>query len=165
MYRRVRQLACSDEIDSHGNIHKIREDLSLPRFPSCPRERTGEFPDSSRLVSADPAGVPLTRFIFIPDYQPEEDNGNWTCVAGLKGENNYVEEAWDFINVTRDTVNVSLITVLAIILATLLFLIMVIIGYIYGRYKLRRSMPENPPAYDTQYYPKSFKFDMKERQC
>jgi len=129
--------------------------------------RTRELASSrttSRLVFADPAGVPLTRFIFIPDYQPKEDNGNWTCVAGLKGKDNYIEEAWDFITVTKESVNISLITVLAVVI-TLVFLIMIVIGYICGRYRLRRSLPENPPAYDTQYYPKSFKFDVKQGQC
>ncbi|XP_071582681.1 uncharacterized protein, partial [Temnothorax nylanderi] len=33
--------------------------------------------------------------LVILDYRPKEDYGNWTCVAGLAGENGYVEEAWD----------------------------------------------------------------------
>lgn len=117
-----------------------------------------------------PQEFPLTRFIFIPDYRPEEDNGNWMCVAGLEGENGRLEEAWDHVRVqqvSRDSVYVSgsSITVLAISI-TLVLLIVSVVGYICGRYRLRRTLSENPPAYSPQYYPpKSFKFDVKKPQC
>ncbi|KAL6259688.1 hypothetical protein P5V15_009604 [Pogonomyrmex californicus] len=45
--------------------------------------------------------------LVILEYRPEEDNGNWTCVAGLMGKNDQVQEAWDHINVYEISLNTS----------------------------------------------------------
>ncbi|XP_011336074.2 uncharacterized protein LOC105278577 [Ooceraea biroi] len=107
--------------------------------------------------------------LVILNYCPEEDNGNWTCVAGLKGENGRIEEAWDHVRVQemfRGTVYLgsSSVTILAIVI-TLVILIGGIAGFIFGnRHRFRRSLPENPPTYSPQHYPPKFKFDVKEAQ-
>lgn len=91
----------------------------------------------------------------FPDYYPEEDDGNWTCVAGLMGKNGFVEEAWDQLEVRqrhvfKNTISIiSRFTIVAIGI-TLIILVFGGLGCVFSRYMLRRSSPGKLPAYSTQ---------------
>lgn len=90
------------------------------------------------------------------------------CVAGLMGKNGLVEEAWDQLEVRRvseATMSVVSHLTLAGIGFTLIIFVFGGLGCLYGRYMLRRSLPEKPPAYSTEenYSSKSNnKFNIRE---
>lgn len=82
----------------------------------------------------------IAGFIFIPDYCPEKDDGNWTCVAGLVGKNGYLEEAWDNVrmwHVSRNMIVFVKGLSIAAIGTMLIIVVLGILGYIFGRYILR----------------------------
>ncbi|XP_011691347.1 PREDICTED: uncharacterized protein LOC105452158 isoform X1 [Wasmannia auropunctata] len=95
--------------------------------------------------------------LVILDYRPEEDDGNWTCVAGLTGKNGQLEEAWDQIgvhHVSESTIYiVNSFTFIAISVMLTIF-VCGVLGYVWTRYSLRRSLPREVPAYcPPGYYP------------
>ncbi|XP_072761364.1 uncharacterized protein [Anoplolepis gracilipes] len=97
--------------------------------------------------------------LVILNYYPEEDDGNWTCVAGLMGKNGYVEEAWDNVKchrmsyVFRDTILIVKRLSIVVIGITLITAVLGILGYVLRRYKLHRmpiSIIKDSPSYSPQ---------------
>jgi len=169
MYSRT--LAASNEIDSRDET-SIKHERTRPtffvvllRFLSVvsPVDSTNSRDNRIALVrSVGLAGVSFfsqtVALYSFPDYYPEEDDGNWTCVAGLMGKNDFVEEAWDQLevrHVSKNTISkntISVISRLTIVAIGITLIIFVFGGLVYAwrRYMLRRSSSGKLPAYSTQ---------------
>ncbi|XP_029665138.1 uncharacterized protein LOC115236680 isoform X3 [Formica exsecta] len=102
--------------------------------------------------------------LVILNYYPEEDDGNWTCVAGLVGKNGHLEEAWDNVMchkipyASRMTVFIVKRLSFVVIGITLIIVVFGTFGYVLGRYRLRRMMSRDiindSSSYSPQvYYP------------
>ncbi|KAL6419060.1 hypothetical protein ACFW04_011602 [Cataglyphis niger] len=102
--------------------------------------------------------------LVILNYYPEEDDGNWTCVAGLVGKNGHLEEAWDNV-MCHEIPYASSMTVFivkrlnfVVIGITLIVVVFGTLSYVWGRYRLRRMMSRGiingSPSYSPHvYYP------------
>lgn len=128
--------------------------FSLP----CPRARTRRIPATTSLarppawspVSQEflfivlflfllllfsPLGLPRSRFVFTSDYSSKEDEGRWTCVAGLMGRNDQVEEVWAHIKVSPHVieVNMGMPSITILLISILLIMVALVTGFFVAR--------------------------------